>query len=651
MSIFIPQRKRPRPTSEKVVTYSSARKGLNTFLLDNELGSEEVRDATNLRLVGAGILEPRPGTGAFYTADTSTVRFLTDFYLNSNVDILAITDSGYLTKKSGTSYTRILGASFASGSRPEGAQIYGKEYLVDGTHPLVKFDGTTLLSYTKISSPTSLTATKSSGTTGALTYSFRVAHESDVGQTLASDPVTIANVPAELTSPNFITLSWTRGSPTGSIKGNIIYGREAGAESYMARLPGDVTTWIDTGAVIPSMSVFPQAYNTTDGPVAKHISTYKEKIVLGNIKDDDATILWGGSGPNIDKFHYSVGGGYYAIEKQSGDRWGITGLSEKEGKIVVFKGMSIFQANLSYNSTLGINELSVTKLVDKVGCIAGKTIQQVENSVMFVAYVPGRGLALAKLDYEPNILSAVLRFQPISGRVQSIVDQANFARIEECWAAYSDKKYHWFIPVGASSWQCLVYDVERLAFVGPWTLTNVWAGNVHLDSSNKYRFILGKADGTVTELSDTYANDEGTNFEWTYLSKKEDFGMPFQLKTAIDGKVKLKNVSSGSVNVQYLVETSTGVRKTETIKSVFVSGVNVLAGWGSKPWGFNNKWSYQPSTSTSNTVLVYKYTSLNKPNVISVQVRISGSGSRAQIIASQLRVRPQSIGNIPSLWR
>jgi len=650
MGVFVsPRRRRPQASRESIVTYSSARQGLNTYLLDNELGPEEVRDATNLKLVGKGILEPRPGTGFFYQADTATVRMLMDFYLSGNVDVLAITDSGFLTKKSGTSYTRILGASFASGARPEGAQIYGKMYFVDGVHPLNRTDGTTLLSYTKISSPTSLTVTKSSGTTGPLTYSYRVAHESDVGQTLASDPVTIASVPADLTSPNFITLSWTQGSPASYIKGSIIYGREAGAESYMDRVPSDVTSWIDTGATIPSVTVFPQAYNTTDGPVAKHIAVYKEKIVLGNLTDDDSTVMWSGSGPNIDKFHYSVGGGYYSIEKQSGDRWGVTGLAEKEGKIIVFKGMSIFQASLSYNSSLGINELSVTKLVDKVGCIASKTIQQVENSVMFVAYIPGRGLALAKLDYEPNILSSVLRFQPISARVQSVIDQVNFARIEECWAVYSDKKYHWFIPIGATSWICLVYDVERLAFVGPWTLTNAWAGTVHMDNDNKYHFLIGKSDGNVVELSDSYANDEGVNFDWTYLSKKEDFGMPFQLKTVIDGKVKLKNVSSGSVSVSYLTEGSGGL--SETAKSVSVTANAVLAGWGSRRWAFNNKWGYQPSSSSSNSPIVYKYTLINKPNIISTQVRISGSGSRCQIISSQVRVRPQAIGNIPSTWR
>lgn len=650
MAIFIPKSRRSRPAvREATATYSSARKGLDTFLLDSELDQEEVRDATNLRLIGKGILEPRGGTGQNYQAGESTVRFITDFYLNNSVEILAVTDDGFLTKQSNNSYIRILGASFASGARVEGVQVYGKEYLVDGIHPLSKYDGTTLLSYTKISPPTSLLVTKSSGTTGPLTYSYRVAHESDVGQTLACDPITIANVPEALPSPNFITLSWAQGSPTGSIKGTIIFGRESGAESYMNRVPANVTTWIDYGTDIPSSTVFPQAFDNTDGPVAAHIYPYKEKIVLGNLTNDDSLVEWSGSGPNIDKFHYSVGGGYYSIEKQSNDRWGVTGLTEKEGKIIVFKGMSIHQAILTYNSSLGINELTVTKLVDGVGCISSATIKQVENSVMFVAYIPGRGLALAKLDYEPNILSAVLRFQPISARVQSIVDQVNFSRIQQTWAEYSDKKYHWFIPVGDASWTELVYDVERLAFVGPWTLTNAWCGAIHLDSSNKYHFLIGKSDGNVVELSDDYASDEGIDFTWSYLSKKDDYGMPFQLKTVIDAKTKLRNVTRGTVSINYLTEGASGL--SETAKTVPVTPTVTIAGWGSRRFGFNNRWGYQPSSSNTNSSTVIKYTPINKPNIVSTQISIRGQGSRAQIISSQIRVRPQAIGNIPQVWR
>lgn len=654
MPLFQQGRKRPvSRTRDKISTTTSQRKGLNTFLLDSELDTEEARKLDNLKIVGKGILEPRDGTGTFFTADSSnTVRHIFDYYSEAtDVQLMAITDSGYLVKQSGTSYIQINGASFASGARPESIQIYGKRYIVDGNTPLKRYDGTTLLSYTEISSPTSLTATKSSGTSGAFTYSYRVAHESNVGETLATDPFIISTLPSSLSTTKYVTLNWANGSPASQITGTVIFGRESGAETYMTRVPSSVTTWIDDGTIEPSLDIFPYETNTTDGPVAKHIRRYKEKILLGNLSDNRSIIQWSGSGTQfIDKFHYSKGGGYYAIEQDSEDRWGVTGLSEREGKFIVFKGTAIFQGTLEYNDTLGINEANVTKLIDGVGCISSGTILEVENSVMFVAYIAGRGLALAKLDYEPNILSSVLRFQPISARVQSIVDAGSVARVEDNFAIYFDKKYHWFIPVGTSSWQCLVYDVERTAFVGPWTLTNAWAGHVHLDADNKYHLLLGKSDGKVLELSSEYLTDEGTEFTWEYVSKEDDFKEPFRLKTVVDAKTHLKNVTGGTVEITYITRGKNGLQNSA--KSVSIAPSTTLGGWGSFGYARSgSKWGYNPSTSTGNSADSYNYSLLNKANSLTVQTKIKGSGSRAQIIANEIRARPQAITNVPSSWR
>lgn len=633
-------------------TATSFRKGLNTYLLDSELNPEEARRLDNLKIVGKGILEPRGGTAHYFSADfAQTVRHIFDFYTDSiGVQLCAISDAGYLVTKSGTSYSRVNGASFPSGARMESVEVYGKRYIVDGVNNLKRYDGTTLLSYTLLSKPTSLTVTKSSGTSGVYTLSYRVAHESDTGTTDPTTAVTIANMPALLSDTQKAIISWANGSPSSLIRGTIIYGRESGAETYMVRVPASVTSYIDDGTITPSLDIFPEETNTTQGPIAEHIFAYQEKLILGNISSDPSMFMWTGSGPYIDRFHYSKGGGYYSIEKQSEDRWGITGIAEREGKFIIFKGLSIYQGELSFNEDLGINEAQIVKLVSGIGCPAGATIKNVENSVMFVGYVPGRGLVLAKLDYEPNILSPVLRFQPISARIQSVIDAVNYDRVAEMHSTYFDKKYHWFIPIGASSWRCIVYDVERLAFVGPWTISNAFCSAVHLDSSNQHHLLVGKSDGKVLEVSDAYDNDEGTDFTWTFLSKDDDLDEPFRLKTFIDGKVKLRNVTRGSVTISYLIKGKNGLQTAE--ESTTVQPQTTLAGWGSRAFAaIGSRWGYQPSTSTSNSPDVHKYTLLNKANSLSAQIQIQGTGSKAQIIATEVRARAQSESNIPSNWR
>lgn len=644
-------RRRPKPNKELIQTYQSFRRGLNTFLLDNELNPEEVVKLDNMRLVGKGIVEPRGGTGVFYQANNNqTVRAIMDYYVSDNVQLLSIGDDGYLTRKQGSSYTRILGASFASGSRPEMAQVEGIGFFVDGVHPLARFDGTTLIPYTQISRPTSLTATKASGTTGSFTHSWRISAEGAVGETLASDAVTLAQLPENFTTTNFVTLSWVGASPSSYVRGYVIYGREQGAESFLARVPAGITSWIDDGTKTPSNLLFPPDIDSTAGPIAKHARKYKGLLMLANTADDRHLFMWGGVGPNVDRFTYSTGGGYYPLEKDSGDRFGITGISEREGKSILFKGSAIFQVQLTFNSDLGINEPTITKLIDGVGCVSAQTVHEVENSVMFVANVQGRGLALAKLDYEPNILSNVLRFQPISARVQSIIDRVNMERVEESWAVYFNKTYYWFIPIGSSSWACLPYDVERTAFVGPYTLTDAWCGTVHLDDNNQHHLLIGKGNGTVIELSDQYASDEGVDFTWTMLTKKDDFKRPFQLKIVQDAKTKLRNVSGGPVNVAYIVEDQNGIGRTAKTKTV--PPPTTLAGWGSRGWGRpGSQWAFNPSKSTTNSNIAVDYEQLNAPNVLSVQTQVSGTGSRAQILAIEVTAREMSRKVIPPSWR
>jgi len=653
MSVFpSPRRRRPTGPKELIRTYDSYRRGLNTLLLDSELNPEEVRDATNLQLVGKGILEPRGGTDSFYRADsTGTVRYMADFYTNNAVQLLAITDNGFLTKKNGASYTRILGASFASGKRSEGTQVQGIQYLVDGTNPLARYDGTTLLSFTSLLRPTSLLITKSSGASGTFTWSYRISAESDVGETLASDPVTLANLPEQLTTDKFVTVNWTNASPASLVRGYAVYGRESGYETLLTRVPPNVTSWVDNGTTIDS-SVFPPTTNTTGGPIAKHIMSFKGNIVLGNLNYDNSQVLFSGAGPNINRFTFTSGGGYVSIEKNSGDRYGITGLAEKEGKIIAFKGNSIYQVTISFNSSLGINEATVQKLIDGLGCISAGTVKQVENSIMFVGNVPGRGLVLAKLDYEPNLLTPTLRYQPISARIQSIINQVNTTRIQETHAVYFNKRYHWFLPLGGSAWQTIVYDLERLAFVGPWTLSNTWETHNYLDDSNQEHFLIGKSDGTVVELSDSYKDDEGVDFTWNLLTSRDDYQRPFQLKTIVDAKTKLRNVTNGIVQVKYIIQDKNGQQVTAKTAQFDPSNTFLLAGWGSRRIGYNNRFGYTPSSGNIVTTETVKYTLINKPNVLSTQIQITSSdGAKCQILSSEVRARQTSVNNVPNSWR
>lgn len=629
-------------------TWDSFR-GVNTTLRDSELKDDQVRELTNLVIEGKGTATQRPGTGAYFTAGASgKVRGLIESKIDETKELLALTDTGYLAKKSGTSYELISGASWASGMKLRGVQLQNKVWLVQEGKPLVRYDGTTLLSYTTISAPTSLAASKLSGATGTFTWSWRVAATTDAGSTLASDPISLSYLPEDLAEAT-VRLAWTPGSgATPYTTGYVIYGRESGAQSRLAGVQPDTLVWLDDGSANPSQIAFLPDYNETGGPEAKFVIKSVGKIVLGRLTNAKSRIQWSGADVNVGRFHWTKGGGYTDFDKDDGDE--LMGISEaEENRVVGFKRRSIHQAKLEYSADLGIVEATKQLVTAGIGCLSGDTIVRARNNTYFVGQAPGGEISLYSLGYEPQILANVLRTAVLSEVVKSTLEAANLRRAEDMWMTHFDDKLWWFFPTGSGDvMSCLVYDLERTAFMGPMTFPkNAVNGLVYYDENEEQQFLLGGADGEVVEVSSDYSSDSGTDFQWTLTSKKELFDLPFKLKTMLYALIHLSDVS-GDVSVQVIIEDVDGNTATEA--SFSVSGTSTLAGGGSFPWGYLKRWgsSQQAGTSTTNSSDIRRYIQLNTPDVVSVQVKIQGTGSRAKIQTIELQSREQA--GLPSAW-
>lgn len=639
---------KPQKTLRK--TWDSFRQGLNTTLRDSELGNEQAKELTNLIMAGKGILTQRPGTKQYFQAGTNgKVRGVFGSKIDSVTELLAVTDDGYLTKMNGTSNTVISGASWASGSKVRFIQLQGVDYIVQENHPLVRYDGTTLLSFTTLTSPTNLTATNLSGVTGTFTWSWRVAALTDAGRTLPSDEVTLSGLPEDLAETT-IQLAWSAPSAaSGLIKGFELYGREPGAQTRMTGVQPTTTTWLDDGTIIPSQIAFMPDFNETGGPNAKYVIKSGGKIILANIQGRTSDVMWSGADVNVGKFHWTKGGGTASVEKDDGTE--ITGVWEaSENKIILFKERSIYQMKLTYDGDLGIVSPDIQKITDAIGCLSGDTIQTVENDGYFIGRRAGGGVSLNSLGYQQNILAAVLRTAELSAPIRPTLDAVNKSRFDDMWSIFYDQKYWWFYPIGTSAMSCISYDYERRGFSGPHTFpNNPVTGTVFYDSSGVEHFLYGNgSNGWVTEISDGYSSDDGTDFSWSFSSKKEDFGLPFQLKTLIRNFYHFSDVSGNAVNVTLYVEDDEGNTSSEI--SFTVAAPTTYAGLGSFKFGVQKFGSStQASTSTSNTTDVRKFTDLNTPNVVNAQVKISGTGSRCKIVAMELQARPSA--SLPSGWK
>src|SRR3990167_1865775 len=193
----------PKWTSPKELEaeYNTWRKGLNTLLRKSEVDKAELTQMDNLFLIGSGIPTKRWGSEDYFLSGvTGYGRGLIPIKnaTNDNIEVLAITDWGFLTKKNNASYTMITGASWASGYNVEGTQLANNVYLVSEQREMVRYDFTSLTGFPTLAIPTSLSASNISGATGLTTWSWRVTATSRVGETLGATAISLASLPQDL---------------------------------------------------------------------------------------------------------------------------------------------------------------------------------------------------------------------------------------------------------------------------------------------------------------------------------------------------------------------------------------------------------------------------------------------------------------------
>lgn len=648
MATFDAQRSAPKLPKPTEIVWNSFRRGVNKLLQDVELNNEEFKRGENVIITGAGIISTRPGSYDYFQAggSGSKVRTIYPYYKKDGTkQILAFTDDGYFVKQNGSSYTRIPGVSLPSGTNVSMAQVYDADYIASFTQAMMKYDGTSIYQYAGISRPTNVTASKISGASGIFTWGWRVSAESDVGETLASTVVQLTGLPEYLTTTQYAVISW---NSVANARGYVIYGRDVGNETFLTRIPSTSIQWIDDGNNEPSIFVFPPETDFTAGPKAKYVIAYNEKLIMAYIESNPSRVMWSGGGPNIDKFHWSKGGGYVDISKDDGEV--ITGLAQFENRIIVFKERSIYQLTLTYNGDLGVVEPIVSKISSSIGCIASNTIVAVENDVFFMGRRSGAGVSLNALGYEPNIAN-VLRTSEISARMRPVLEDMNINRASEMFSKYTDSRYWLFYPVGATQMKCLTYDRERLAWTGP----HEYPGNpasvgIYYDSSNVERFIYGTTDGYVVEISDEYQTDRNEQFTWTVETKREFLKDPFKLKNLLTTFYHLRNVN-GTVTINVYAEDENGSTVSAGSYTISSTAASAVAGFGSfafgtKAFGGSKQASIGSASSSIDTI---KYSQLYKPNVRSVYISVTGTGSKADIVALKLTLA-ETINN-PLSWR
>lgn len=635
------------PPKETVVSWDTWRKGLNLLLRENELEGSEMAEATNLLLVGSGVPMKRWGSQNYYLAGPTTAR-ATRFVFpikdaNDNQQVISLTDWGFLTKKSGTSYTMLAGASWPSGAQVEGTQLGGNAYLVSPDREFVRYDFSTLTAFSTLSIPTGIQTTNMSSASGTSTFSWRItAVGKSGGETLASTPVSHATLPQEL-SKTVIRVTWTPiSAASGDLLGYNVYRGSPGDERWIGGVDNTQNTFDDSGLANPDpFRVVPVA-DTTGGPKAQYIIRFQDRLIIAGIPGQPTKVLISGRYPFHERFDWYAGGGYVYIEPDSGQN--ITGLGIHQEKLVVFKENSVWQVTLNqlqFGQYL-ILDPQYKLLTASQGCSSHRSIAAVENDVMFANR---KGVYI--LRYEPQLLT-VLNANEISAKIRPFFEGLTEADHTTSAAAYIDKKYVLSFP---NAQQTIVFDRERLSFTGPWNTPfgiSQWAR--YVDENGIERWIAADIDDSyISEFADTYPDDKGTAIRTVFKSKKEDFGDWTLFKTVNEVYMNFRSIR-GEVDVNIYLEERSGdtvIAKSFTITGTGSQGTSGFGTdmFGSIPFGLSANTAEFGALEVPRKAFIYK-----SSRIFQLEVRTTGKTDSYELLGVKTIAIPQARGNSPSSW-
>lgn len=638
-----------KPPKEVELEWNTFRKGLNTLLRENEIAPEELAQAQNLMLIGQGVPTKRWGSLLYFQAGnaTGTVRGLKGYYNSlGTVQLLSITDDGYLNVKDGTGFRRINGASWASGYEAYMAQLDNKVYIVNGQRELAKFvSDVTLVGFPTITLPVITGATNLSNATGTTIKSYRMTAVSNVGETLATSAFQLSAQPAVLggLAGGTLRLLFTGVSTaTGVLQGFNIYGRDAGNERFLSFVPLTSTYYDDNGTSIPKEFTFTPTADSTGGPKARFIKRFQDRLIFAGLDGDPSKVLISGRWPNHEKYDIANGGNYIKVEPDAGDD--IIQIETFSDRIIVFKEHSIWQITLDQEQ---VGNFFVTTPVLKLitasdGAIAPRSVVAVENDVFYLSTG-----GVYSIGFQAQFVGDSLRTNQISLKISPYFENLTVEEMKMAVATYSDGMYIIAFP-GKN--EMMTFDFDRLAWMGPWTLDSTVFEKFYDETGEQHTLFAPLGGTNVYEFSSSVDDDNGVAISTNLRTKAEDFKDWTLFKNIKNLFTQFRNLS-GTVTIDVRVEARNGTivtTKSFTVTSSFAG----VSGWGADLWG-DALWGYSNVLPTAQEATYeIAWANLNRiGRTLQLIVRTSDSADNYELVGIKGQILPIGRGYTPLSWR
>lgn len=504
--------------------------GLNVFQDETLIKDSELTEGKNVILNVDGI-SPRPGTINYDSEVGTSISGAIAYYMADGTKQLlrfAKGTNNKLQKIVGTTPTDIGTKTYDTTNDINFVQADNKIWTFNGVDHLTTYDGSTITTYTALTTPVGLTVA-AQGTTGSTAYSYRVSAFNTVGETLACVSVAISNGNATLSATNYNKLDWT--ATAGAIGYNV-YGRTATGlgETFLETVY--TNQYLDKYQVPdPSTSILPPEANSTEGIIGKYPVFAISRIFVAGIKDNPSRLAFSGTGQKVGDFSTpTFGAGGVDVFKNDGSE--IRGIIPFQGGVIIFKDNAIYKFSFTSDGYQQLEE--ITK---GFGAISFRSIKHVENDIIFAAKKDGR-LAFYSLGNQENYVATVLRTNELSIKVAPLLEDINLDELDGASAHYFRNLYICAVPTDGSTTNDRAWILDTR--FGAWVYWDNIRANCLVDYYG--------TDGTEKLM---YGDETNGNLVEMFTDDKNDNGVAIPVKFA----TKAFNEGQGSKQKRYFMPT------------------------------------------------------------------------------------------------
>lgn len=500
--------------------------GSNLLVDDARVQINQAIQATNLMQKQDGVWSSRWGTG-YYGQELPDNCSGAAEYLNSSgvTEIIAIAGTKAYKSTDGGPWSEITGATFTAGIQCYFMQIAGFLYIFNGTDPLTRYNGTNLSTYTGISAPTGLSASRTGSlVAGSFTYWGIVTALNDVGETIGS---TGASITVNKIRDSWISstdkVKWTWNSVAGADRYQLYLSDEEGDESFLVSTSS--TEFEDDGSMSINPFVKVPLDDTTSAPKFKSAVVSGNRIWATNDSTEKYIVRFSGTGNNMGKFSEFYGGGWINLERGGREMPSVVvhyQSGQGEGRATVLcrtpegKG-AVWQVNLS-SLSVGDTAFTVPAAAKVVGSFGTNSILGVvstENDIMFPNKSGWFGLGPRQNYF------GILRTNELSSLIRPYWRSLIGSKLEGICAYFYDAKVFISVPTTtAGNTRTIILDTERRNWTVEWTI-GARQFFEYTDSNGRSRLLYVPVSGNrLIEISENIQGDLGQAFLTDYTSAR-----------------------------------------------------------------------------------------------------------------------------------